>query len=215
MTNSQLNDYSRGGYDQFMIHLLTVCTGNICRSPFAERMLQGEMEAVHPGQFAVSSAGTAALAGDGMEEESAELLASFGGSSSQFVSRQLSPAMLAETNLVLAMTVEHRDSVIRMSPRMLKRAFTLVEFARILRTIRKDNSPEVIRGSAPAAVQARWEALPALAASYRSASQPSEAGDDVVDPYRRSPETHRRMVEEILPAVEEIMAFETWGARQP
>ncbi|MBP2411586.1 protein-tyrosine phosphatase [Arthrobacter stackebrandtii] len=198
-----------------MIHLLTVCTGNICRSPFAERMLQGEMEAVHPGQFAVSSAGTAALAGDGMEEESAELLASFGGSSSQFVSRQLSPAMLAETNLVLAMTVEHRDSVIRMSPRMLKRAFTLVEFARILRTIRKDNSPEVIRGSAPAAVQARWEALPALAASYRSASQPSEAGDDVVDPYRRSPETHRRMVEEILPAVEEIMAFETWGARQP
>ncbi|AIY03579.1 hypothetical protein ART_3980 [Arthrobacter sp. PAMC 25486] len=173
-------------------------------------MLATELAALHPGLFQVQSAGTEALVGHGMEAESAQLLASFGGSDEGFVSRQLTPAMLAESNLVLAMTVAHRDAVIRMSPRMLKRAYTLIEFARILRSIRLDKNTQLPRGTAAEAVQQRWEELPALAASYRSASKPSEAGDDVVDPYRRSPETHRRMTEELLPAVEEILAFEAW-----
>lgn len=209
----RLIDYSRGRYDRFMIHLLTVCTGNICRSPFAERMLQSELDSRHPGQFLVGSAGTEAMVGNGMEAESAELLATFGGSADGFVSRQLTPAMLAETNLVIALTVDHRDAVIRMSPRMLKRAFTLVELARILRHLRISKSTDVIRGNAEDLVQQRWQGLALVAAANRSATKPSAAGDDVVDPYLRSPKTHLQMVEEILPAVEEILAFENWAAQ--
>lgn len=197
-----------------MIHLLTVCTGNICRSPFSERMLQRELDAVHPGLFAVASAGTSALVGDGMEEESAELMAHFGGTAGGFVSRQLEEAMLTESSIVLPLTVEHRDAIIRMSPRMLKRAYTLVEFARILRTIRLDKNAAIVKGSSPEAVAQRWEELPMLAANYRSASKPSAAGDDVIDPYRRDSAIHQQMVEEILPAVEEIVAFERWCSLQ-
>lgn len=205
-------EYNQDSYDRFMIHLLTVCTGNICRSPFGERMLQQGLETLHPGLFQVRSAGTEALAGHEMEAESAGLLAAFGGTAEGFISRQLTPALLAESGVVLAMTVAHRDAVIRMNPRMLKRAYTLIEFARILRSIRLDKNTQLTRGSSATAVQQRWAELPTLAASYRSASKPSEAGDDVVDPYRRSPETHRRMTEELLPAVEEILAFERWCA---
>ncbi|ALO67820.1 hypothetical protein AS189_16690 [Arthrobacter alpinus] len=197
-----------------MIRLLTVCTGNICRSPFAERMLATELESLHPGLFLVHSAGTGAMVGDGMEEESAALLASFGGSSEGFASRQLVAPLLAESDLVLAMTVAHRDAVIRMSPRMLKRTYTIVELARILRTIRLSGTDKVICGGLPEQVQQRWEQLPALAALFRSESRPSEAGDDVVDPYRRNTATHQQMVEEILPAVEEILAFERWYSSQ-
>lgn len=201
-----------------MIHLMTVCTENICSSPFAERMLQSELEAARPGQFAVASAGMQARDGEGMEEESATLLASFGGNSSNFFSRKLATEMLEQATVVLAMTAGQRDSIIRTSPRMVNRTYTLIEFARIVRSIRLDKSPLAVRGSDAGAVEERWEKLPALAASYRSASQPSEAGDDAVDPLRSSnnnTEVHHRMAEDILPAVEEILAFESWCARQP
>lgn len=197
-----------------MIRLLTVCTGNICRSPFAERMLQTELESLHPGLFQVRSAGTGALVGNGMEDQSAALLASFGGSSEGFASRQLVPALLADTDLVLAMTVAHRGAVVQMSPRLLKRSYTLVELGRILRTIRRSGTDRVKTGNSPEQVRQRWQQLPVLAAEFRSQSKPSTAGDDVVDPYRRSSLIHQQMVEEILPAMEEILAFERWYGNQ-
>lgn len=197
-----------------MIRLLTVCTGNICRSPFAERMLQTELESLHPGLFQVRSAGTGALVGNGMEDQSAALLASFGGSSEGFASRQLVPALLADTDLVLAMTVAHRGAVVQMSPRLLKRSYTLVELGRILRTIRRSGTDRVKTGNSPEQVRQRWQQLPVLAAEFRSQSKPLTAGDDVVDPYRRSSLTHQQMVEEILPAMEEILAFERWYGNQ-
>ena len=197
-----------------MIRLLTVCTGNICRSPFAERMLQTELESLHPGLFQVRSAGTGALVGNGMEDQSAALLASFGGSSEGFASRQLVPALLADTDLVLAMTVAHRGAVVQMSPRLLTRSYTLVELGRILRTIRRSGTDRVKTGNSPEQVRQRWQQLPVLAAEFRSQSKPSTAGDDVVDPYRRSSLTHQQMVEEILPAMEEILAFERWYGNQ-
>lgn len=193
-----------------MTRLLTVCTGNICRSPFSERMLQKELDLLHPNLFSVSSAGTGAMVGDPMESESAGLLTDFGGSAEGFISRQISPAILADIDLVLTLTVEHRDAVIRMNPRMLKRTYTLVEFARILRTIRQDGSDQIIKGNAPEQVRRRWEELSTVAAVFRSRSKPSTAGDDVIDPYLASPEVHLQMVYEIMPAIEEILAFETW-----
>ena len=177
-------------------------------------MLQTELESLHPGLFQVRSAGTGALVGNGMEDQSAALLASFGGSSEGFASRQLVPALLADTDLVLAMTVAHRGAVVQMSPRLLKRSYTLVELGRILRTIRRSGTDRVKTGNSPEQVRQRWQQLPVLAAEFRSQSKPSTAGDDVVDPYRRSSLTHQQMVEEILPAMEEILAFERWYGNQ-
>ena len=202
------------GYDLFMIQLLTVCTGNICRSPFAERILQTEIEALRPGLFSIQSAGTESLVGHGMEAESAQLLSYYGGSSKNFTSRQLSETVLSTPDIVLAMTVEHRDAVIKLSPRMLKRSYTLIEFARILKDIRTTKNPDVPTGHSEDRVAQRWAALPALAALHRSSVRPSSTSQDVVDPFRRSPEIHQQMVEEIMPAIEEIVAFERWFGQQ-
>ncbi|WP_461170405.1 arsenate reductase/protein-tyrosine-phosphatase family protein [Arthrobacter sp. Z1-15] len=46
--------------------ILTVCTGNICRSPMAERLLQTGFDEMAPGEFTVASAGTGALLGSGI-----------------------------------------------------------------------------------------------------------------------------------------------------
>ncbi len=45
------------------VRILTVCTGNICRSPVAERLLQAGLDQVLPGGFEVRSAGHACIGG--------------------------------------------------------------------------------------------------------------------------------------------------------
>ena len=45
------------------VRVLTVCTGNICRSPYAELLLREGFGWARPGAFEVTSAGTHALVG--------------------------------------------------------------------------------------------------------------------------------------------------------
>ena len=61
------------------VRILTVCTGNICRSPVAERLLQAGLDQVLPGGFEVPSAGTRAMVGDPIQPLSADIVRTFGG----------------------------------------------------------------------------------------------------------------------------------------
>ncbi|HSP60467.1 MAG TPA: low molecular weight phosphatase family protein, partial [Ornithinimicrobium sp.] len=59
--------------------ILVVCTGNVCRSPLVERLLQdGLDERWGTGRFVVRSAGTGALVDHPMDERSAEVLTGLG-----------------------------------------------------------------------------------------------------------------------------------------
>ena len=84
--------------------ILTVCTGNICRSPMAERLLQTGFDQMAPGEFTVASAGTGALVGSEIEPHVAGFIHVFGADSSNFVSRQLNANILAGQDLVLGLT---------------------------------------------------------------------------------------------------------------
>lgn len=101
------------------MHILFVCTGNICRSPTAERLAAASLRA--------SSAGTRAVIGAPMHPEAARVLRDLGGDPAGFVARQLTPKIAADADLVLTMTTEHRDAVLEMAPRQLRRTFTLTE----------------------------------------------------------------------------------------
>ena len=131
--------------------ILVVCTGNICRSPYIERRLAdllADTDAV------VSSAGTRALIGAPIEPGSAQLLEAAGGSTADFASRQITPAMLAEADLVIAATQMHRAESVRVNPRVLRRTFTLGELADLLRDAdlvaeAADTDPDAALGEAP------------------------------------------------------------------
>ena len=70
--------------------VLTVCTGNICRSPFLERALQAELDrSWGPGGIEVSSGGTGALAGHPMEAQARALLEANGYAADGFLARDL------------------------------------------------------------------------------------------------------------------------------
>lgn len=61
-----------------------------------------------------------------------ELLGDLGVASADFVARQATARMLAEADLILTATREHRQWVVQTEPRTVRRAFMLTEFADIV-----------------------------------------------------------------------------------
>jgi len=120
-------------YDEWSsdVHVLFVCSGNICRSPTAER-LTCAFAAEHGLGLNARSAGTRAVIGYGMEPTAAEVLRSMGGDPEGFRARQLSPAIVGDADLILTMTTRHRDRVLSESPQAMRRTFTLLEAERLL-----------------------------------------------------------------------------------
>jgi protein-tyrosine phosphatase len=202
------------------VRILTVCTGNICRSPVAERLLQAGLDQVVPGGFQVSSAGTRALVGEPMQPISADIVRTFGGNPEGFAARQLTPKILRGVDLVLTMTSGHRGEVLQLDASLLKRTFTIREFARMLDVLAQraaaaaDGGPTAVASSADAADDdarlaanaALWRGLPARAAGVRHLSLPADSAEnDIVDPYRRAPEVYREMEDQLAPAIVSIL----------
>ncbi|MDX1872130.1 low molecular weight phosphatase family protein [Mycolicibacterium sp. 120266] len=109
------------------LHVLFVCTGNICRSPTAERLsaLMGAERDIP--DFRTSSAGTRAVIGHEMHKQAAEALRALGGDPSGFMARHLTSRIAGAADLVLTMTTAHRSAVLELAPRQLRKTFTLSE----------------------------------------------------------------------------------------
>lgn len=114
------------------LHVLFICTGNICRSPTAERLALAYGAQLQIPHFFASSAGTRAVIAHPMHEEAALVLKSLGADPSDFAARQLTPRIAANADLILTMTRSHRDRVLELAPNRLKRTFTLSEASRLV-----------------------------------------------------------------------------------
>ncbi|WP_343038992.1 low molecular weight phosphatase family protein [Mycolicibacterium chubuense] len=108
-----------------------VCTGNICRSPMAERFAIAYSAQLKLANFSASSAGIRAVVGHAIHPSAALVLESLGGDASSFAARQFIPTMAADADLILTMTTAHRDAVLELAPRALHRTFVLAEAARL------------------------------------------------------------------------------------
>lgn len=179
----------------------------------AERLLQAGLNQVLPGGFEVRSAGTRAMVGDPIQPMSADIIRTFGGDPEQFAARQLTPKILRGVDLVLTMTSGHRGEVLQLDASLLKRTFTIREFARMLDVL--DQRAEAAGnpsegtdddGDPLAANHAFWRGLPARAAAVRHLSLPADSAEnDIIDPYRRAPEVYRQMEDELAPAIVSIL----------
>lgn len=190
--------------------ILTVCTGNVCRSPFLERALQAELDrSWGPGAVEVRSAGTGALAGDPMEANARDRLAQSGYAADGFVARQLTPDMVAAADLVLTATRAHRGKVAQLHPRALRYVFAFREFADLVAGI----APGRLAGPLGASVdgsddgaQDHLTRVVALVAGERGLRPPLSDDDaDVVDPYRRAPEVFDQMTSQIMAALPPVV----------
>ena len=179
--------------------VLLVCTGNVCRSPLAERLLSaGLAERSASAGVEVSSAGTRALVGEPMTAETADLVVRHGGDPEGHRARQLTRDLLAEADLVLALTREHRAAAAQLHPPVVRRVMTLRETGRL--------APLAPLHGLSGAPEERWRALvPSLLAARGTVPVRSGTGDDVVDPYRRAQDVYEQCAGQVLPAVAALL----------
>lgn len=189
------------------VRILTVCTGNICRSPYTQLALQAALDDVRPGAFEVSSAGIGALVGAPVDPGSASILDARGIAHEGFAARQITERITSEIDVVLPLEVAHRKAVLSYSPRHLKRTYTLKEMARLLDFVDAEQ-PWTERLAGLTTVAERWAALPMHLSRARGQHRVEEGADDVADPYRRPQEVFDAMAAEVDAAVDRIVAFE-------
>lgn len=172
--------------------VLFVCTGNICRSAMAERILASRV-AVADGQVSVRSAGTRAVVGRGMSSQTRPLVRANGGDPDGFIARQLDERMLRDADLILGMTAEHCERAAALEPSAFARIFSVMEFGR---------AAEFAPPGSPADT-GRWRALVASAIERRRAGllRP-DPDDDIADPYGKADSAFEAMAARVVPVIE-------------
>lgn len=193
--------------------LLYVCTGNICRSPLAERLARHELaRRLHERAdlIEVTSAGTHGLTGREMYAEAATVLTRAGGDPSGFLARLMGAEHVRASDLVLTATRTHRAAVSRLDPRAARRTFTIREFGRLAAAVDASLLPD---GDPIPRLRAAIEE----AASHRGLVTPEHPDDDdVPDPYGGPAagydEAGRLIAAATAPAVELLVAAATPAA---
>ncbi len=147
-----------------------------------EILLRAELAA---GPFEVASAGVQGWDRAPMDGMAVMELMRLGHAPGNFRSHAIDNYLIDSADLILTATKWHRSEVLSMSPRALRRTFTLMEFAALA---------EQVDGADPVAMVAE--------ASRQRSLAPAKV--DIGDPYRRSPEVHRETADQIADAVRTV-----------
>lgn len=102
--------------------ILTVCIGNICRSPMAEGLFSKSLPSLQ-----VSSAGLGALVGHKPDALAIELMQVKGIDISNHIARQLNQTICAGADIILVMDKEQRRHIENKYPSARGKVFRLVE----------------------------------------------------------------------------------------
>lgn len=182
----------QGPHDERGEHfsILVVCTGNVCRSPYFERVLAAQLAGL---PVTVSGAGTGALLIERMSRGSQALLQDRGLDGSGYCPRQLTPSMVRDADLVLTASREHRHVVVEELPSAASRVFALLDFADACRTADLSDTRGVD------GLRAFVRSTPSGALERHSAR--SDAQAEIIDPFRQGPEVFALMAEQADPAL--------------
>jgi protein-tyrosine phosphatase len=159
--------------------VLFVCTANVCRSPLAERLLRQQLEAAFGAgsvPITVASAGVRARERSSMAQDAARVLRRRGADDREFGSRPLTGLTIGDPALVLTAERWHRRAVAVAQPRLVRKSFTLLEFARL---VSSGAPPEL----SPGPLRQRVVALADAAAARRGSGVAADPTlDDLPDP---------------------------------
>ncbi len=185
------------------VHVLAVCTGNICRSPMMERILRDGFARHGAGDlFSVTSAGTWAQPGEPMQPFAEATLVERGLDPSGFGSQRVTEQAIQSADLVLTATLEHRSVVVGLVPGAVRQTFTLLELARVALAV--PPAPVLKDGSRADEVR---RAI-AWAAQMRGATARSaEDTDDLEDPLGAPQDVYRARAAQITAAVDQVVPF--------
>ena len=98
-------------------NILFVCTGNICRSPVAEYLLQDELNRLHISNIAVRSAGLLDLGGQPADSEMIAIGKEHSVDLTAHRSRQVSLEMIADADIVFVMETRQKEDLTKLMPK--------------------------------------------------------------------------------------------------
>ena len=198
--------------------VLVVCTGNICRSPQAAALLETRIARIEERttslpvsqalkEIVVGSAGTGTHPGMVPPSKAIQVSRELGADVSAHSAQPVDDTLLDAADLVLTMEREHRNRVVAQLPSVTRRAFTLLEFARLVTVEGVAKSA----WSAPGSVHDRLRAGVASASTMRGMLELSVY--DVDDPYGHDLEVYRASGAVVRNAIDSI--FHTISATLP
>lgn len=114
-----------------MIHVIFICTGNICRSAMADGYLKYRIKEMGKEKnIIVSSAGTHAMQGDVSPINAKRAIQQYGADISSHTATTLERANLEQATHILVMTDSHKRNVIDRYPKLANRVKLLGEYAK-------------------------------------------------------------------------------------
>ena len=103
-----------------MRHILTLCVGNICRSPLAQALLARELPEHH-----VRSAGLSAMVGYPADPEVIRVAKEQGLELQAHRAQQVTSVMCQQAELILVMEQEHKTQLEQLYPQVRGKVFRL------------------------------------------------------------------------------------------
>jgi len=184
--------------------LVFVCSGNICRSVYAEHCLRNLISGSQLGSHIhVSSAGIRAVPGSPVDPQTAELFRQRFGAAISHRAREADYDCLSGEHLILSMTLEQRQWLVHRFPDLAPRVFALKEFVHVASICLESG-----QGSLPARradpVTVGLETLVAVASANRDVG--SDAVPDVPDPHGRAFGVHTAIIDELDAVIRELVA---------
>lgn len=108
------------------MNILFVCTGNTCRSPMAEKILSKKANDSNL-NLEIKSAGISAVEGYPASKNAREIIKEYGLDDTH-ISKKVSKDLLAWADIILTMTIAHKEALIEQEPEFYNKVFTLKEY---------------------------------------------------------------------------------------
>ncbi len=200
--------------EEVVLKILTVCTGNVCRSPLAHYILNARFHGLPVG---VSSAGTRAREGMPITDEAVLMASRHGAGPSAAMHRAhlLRMSDLDDVDVVLTMARDHRREVVELHPALTRKTFTIREMDRLMDGL---SDADLMNAASTAALRddPRSRLVPVLALIQSQRATSAFLGhseeDDVEDPYGRAMDAYERSTAQItraLPSIERLVRVAT------
>lgn len=179
-----------------MLSVLFVCTGNICRSPIAEALVESRSREFGL-PLSARSAGSWAQSGNPATSDAILAADELGLEIQDHEARPVRDHMVREADLILGLAREHRDEVLSLDSQAASKTFTLKELAVLLEAL-----PPALMHADPDAARAR------IAEAHRlrgSSAGPAVRDPDVPDPIGSALFAYRDVAWDILTAVDAVL----------
>lgn len=122
--------------------IMFICTGNICRSAMAHRLLEKRLEDLNKKDIEVYSCGIYAENGDGSTYNAIEAMKEYNVDLKSHRATNIRNSNIENMDVILCMTKSHKYAVLQLYPNIKDKVFTLKEYVNYMENAQDVDIPD-------------------------------------------------------------------------